>query len=132
MNKKKIPSTEDEWKETLSSERFYILRKAGTERAFTGEYWNHFEEGYYKCAGCGVTLFTSEQKFQSNCGWPSFAKTEENSVITRKDNSHGMIRTEVLCKTCGGHLGHIFNDGPREMGGLRYCINSLSLEFVEK
>ncbi|NHJ01513.1 MAG: peptide-methionine (R)-S-oxide reductase [Candidatus Heimdallarchaeota archaeon] len=126
---KKIPTTDDEWKKILAPEQFFVLRQSGTEQAFSGKFWNHFEQGEYKCGGCGTVLFKSDQKFHSNCGWPSFANNEEGTVITRKDTSHGMIRKEVLCKTCGGHLGHVFNDGPKEMGGLRYCINSLSLEF---
>ncbi|MHA1966442.1 MAG: peptide-methionine (R)-S-oxide reductase MsrB [Candidatus Hodarchaeales archaeon] len=121
--------SEEEWKQVLTKKQFHILREKGTERAFTGKYWNHFEKGQYKCAGCGAILFESEEKFESNCGWPSFSKPIEGKLETQKDTSHGMIRTEVLCKQCGGHQGHIFNDGPPESGGLRYCINSESIEF---
>ncbi|UCE13794.1 MAG: peptide-methionine (R)-S-oxide reductase MsrB [Candidatus Heimdallarchaeota archaeon] len=123
------PKSEEEWKKILTKERFWILREKGTERAFTGKYWNHFEDGQYKCAGCGTPLFKSEEKFDSSCGWPSFSNPIKDSVEEERDTSHGMIRTEVLCTACGGHLGHVFNDGPKEKGGLRYCINSASLEF---
>ncbi|UCG02589.1 MAG: peptide-methionine (R)-S-oxide reductase MsrB [Candidatus Heimdallarchaeota archaeon] len=125
-NKKK---TEDEWKITLTKEQFWILREKGTERAFSGKYWNHFEEGEYKCAGCGTPLFKSEEKFESSCGWPSFSNPIKDTIEEESDTSHGMIRTEVLCSACGGHLGHLFNDGPKEKGGLRYCINSAAIEF---
>ncbi len=125
-NKKK---TEEEWKKALTKEQFWILREKGTERAFTGKYWNHFEEGEYKCAGCGTPLFVSEEKFESSCGWPSFSNPVKDTIEEKLDTSHGMIRTEVLCSVCGGHLGHVFNDGPKKKGGLRYCINSASIEF---
>ncbi|MFW9779055.1 MAG: peptide-methionine (R)-S-oxide reductase MsrB [Candidatus Heimdallarchaeota archaeon] len=120
----------DEWRELLSNEQYYILRDKGTERAFTGKYWNHFEEGVYTCAGCGAKLFESQAKFNSDCGWPSFSEPMKEEMIKEKlDTTFGMRRTEVLCDNCGGHLGHVFNDGPRERGGLRYCINSASLKF---
>ncbi|MFX1283287.1 MAG: peptide-methionine (R)-S-oxide reductase MsrB [Promethearchaeota archaeon] len=125
-NKKK---TEEEWKKILTKENFRILREKGTERAFTGKYWDHFAEGEYKCAGCGTPLFVSEEKFLSSCGWPSFSNPVKGTIKEKIDTSHGMIRTEVLCSACGGHLGHVFNDGPKEKGGLRYCINSASIEF---
>lgn len=123
---------ENEWKKILTKEQFWILREKGTERAFTGKYWNNFKEGQYKCAGCGTPLFVSEEKFDSSCGWPSFSNPIKDTVEEARDTSHGMIRTEVLCTSCGGHLGHVFNDGPKQKGGLRYCINSASLEFEHK
>lgn len=123
--------SEKEWKEQLSDEVYEVLRRKGTERAFSGKYNNHFESGMYKCAGCGVELFTSDSKFNSNCGWPSFDSSIINRVGELKDTSHGMIRTEIICKSCGGHLGHVFPDGPTKTG-LRYCVNSLSLDFKKK
>ncbi|MHA1976364.1 MAG: peptide-methionine (R)-S-oxide reductase MsrB [Candidatus Hodarchaeales archaeon] len=125
----KVTRSEKEWRDSLSLEQFYILRKKGTEPAFSGEYWNHFDDGQYRCAGCNTILFSSEAKFSSNCGWPSFSTPTDDVIDEKKDSTHGMVRTEVLCKKCGGHLGHVFEDGPEEMGGLRYCINSLSLKF---
>jgi len=121
--------SKEEWNQILTKKQFHILREKGTEKAFTGKYWNHFEKGQYKCTGCGAILFESENKFESNCGWPSFSKPIEGKLETQQDTSHGMIRTEVLCKQCGGHQGHVFNDGPPESGGLRYCINSESIDF---
>jgi len=128
---KKINKTEAEWKQVLSDEVFHILREKGTERAFTGEYDKHFEAGTYLCAGCDTALFESNQKFDSHCGWPAFDKGKNGAVDEHVDKSFGMIRTEITCNTCGGHLGHVFNDGPTKTG-LRYCINSLSLKFVPK
>lgn len=122
--------TEAEWKRQLSPEQFRVLRQKGTERAFTGKYWNHHEEGVYRCAGCGQELFASDTKFDSGCGWPSYyAPLAPKAVATQPDTSHGMNRIEVLCSRCGGHLGHLFNDGPRPTG-LRYCINSAAIDFV--
>ena len=119
------------WREQLTAEEFYVLREKGTERAFTGEYWNVWEEGSYQCRGCGEVLFQSDTKFDAGCGWPSFDRPASESVIEEsQDTSHGMIRTEVLCKKCGGHLGHVFPDGPTETGQ-RYCINSLSIQLEE-
>lgn len=128
----KIVRTEEDWKKILTPEQYRVLREKGTERAYTGEYWNHFEEGVYKCAGCGAELFSSDTKFDSHCGWPSyFTPLAGDRVIYKEDRSYGMIRTEVLCAKCGGHLGHVFDDGP-EPTGLRYCINSVSLIFEKR
>lgn len=118
------------WKEKLTPQQFNVLREKGTEPAFTGAYWNHKEDGMYHCAACGAKLFSSKTKFDSGTGWPSFTEPEvADAIETREDTSHGMSRTEVVCKKCGGHLGHIFNDGPKEEGEKRYCINSCSLDF---
>ena len=125
----KVEISEDQWKEELSEDEFYILRKKGTERAFTGEYWDNKKEGIYLCAACDLPLFDSKTKFRSGTGWPSFYIPKyANTVDEESDNSFGMIRTEVLCARCGGHLGHVFPDGPAPTG-LRYCINSVSLSF---
>jgi peptide-methionine (R)-S-oxide reductase len=125
-----MPTTDQEWLERLGPERFEILRKAGTERAFTGELNDIKEPGIFRCAGCGEELFRSENKYDSGSGWPSFDRpAAEQSVATETDASHGMVRTEVRCAKCDGHLGHVFDDGPRETTGARFCINSLSLEF---
>ena len=125
--------TEEEWKKELSKIEFYVLREKGTERPFTGEFWNHKEKGIYKCAGCGVELFSSDTKFDSGCGWPSFYDALDESKIEEKtDLTLGMRRIEVICKNCGGHLGHVFPDGPRDKTGLRYCINSVSLDFEKE
>ena len=120
--------TEDEWRERLSNKEFQILREKGTEQPFTGRYLENKEKGIYKCAGCETPLFTSDTKFNSQCGWPSFFEGIEEKIKTRKDRSHGMVRVEVLCKVCDGHLGHIFEDGPKPTG-IRYCINGYSLKF---
>jgi len=122
--------TEAEWRAKLTPEQFHILREAGTERAFTGQYDKHYEEGEYTCAGCGTVLFGNDAKYNSGCGWPAFTKpANAETVEERRDTSHGMSRTEVLCSACGGHLGHVFPDGPPDQGGLRYCINSAALDF---
>lgn len=124
-----VQKTDAEWREQLSAEQYRVLREAGTEYPGTGEYNLHFEEGTYTCAGCGEALFSSDSKFDAHCGWPSFDREiEEGKIIERVDRTHGMVRTEILCGNCGGHLGHVFNDGPTETG-LRYCVNSASLDF---
>ena len=125
--------SDEEWKKTLSPEQYYILREKGTERPGTGEYNHHSEAGTYACAGCGTELFTSEQKFDSHCGWPSFDNNIAGGERVKQipDFSHGMIRTEIVCAKCGGHLGHIFDDGPTATGQ-RYCVNSISIKFIPK
>jgi peptide-methionine (R)-S-oxide reductase len=126
----KVQKSEDEWRQELSPEQYDTLRKAGTDRAFTGKYWDCHDDGIYRCAGCGAELFASDTKFDSGSGWPSFTEPMfAENVEVRADNSHGMSRTEVVCKRCGGHLGHLFDDGPRDAGGLRYCINSSALDL---
>lgn len=132
MNEININKSEKEWKQELTDEEYRVLREKGTERPYTGEYNDFFEPGVYVCAACGHELFTSDTKFESHCGWPSFYdKIDKKNIKEIPDNSHGMNRTEVVCANCGGHLGHVFNDGPNPTG-LRYCINSVSLNFVSK
>ncbi|HEX7711292.1 MAG TPA: peptide-methionine (R)-S-oxide reductase MsrB [Sphingomonadaceae bacterium] len=126
----KMNLTEEQWREKLTPEQYQVLRQAGTERAFTGKYEPNEAAGMYRCAGCGLPLFSSETKYHSGSGWPSFtAPVAGDAVDEHTDASHGMIRTEVRCARCEGHLGHVFPDGPRDQGGLRYCINSASLDF---
>lgn len=125
----KITRSDREWREQLTPEQYRVLRKKGTERPFTGEYYLLKDRGTYRCAACGQELFDSDAKYESGSGWPSFwAPVDEDAIDTQRDLSHGMIRTEALCSRCGGHLGHVFEDGPQPTG-LRYCINSVSLEF---
>ncbi|QDV36522.1 peptide-methionine (R)-S-oxide reductase MsrB [Tautonia plasticadhaerens] len=128
----KIEKTDAEWRGELTPEQYRILRQKGTERAFTGIYWDTKAPGVYRCAGCGQELFTSDSKFDSGCGWPSFDRPlSESGVEEHEDASLGMLRTEVTCSRCGGHLGHVFPDGPPTTG-LRYCINSASLRLDER
>ena len=128
----KIIKSDEEWKKELTPEQYKILREKGTERAFTGKYWNNFEYGTYVCAACGTPLFESDTKFESSCGWPSYFEPIDSSrIIYKEDKSYGMTRTEVICAKCGGHLGHVFDDGPPPTG-LRYCINSGSMKFIKK
>jgi peptide-methionine (R)-S-oxide reductase len=125
----KITKTDEQWQSQLSPQEYYVARQKGTERAFTGRYWDHTDHGIYRCVGCGTALFASDTKFDAGCGWPSyFDPINPDNVREEQDISHGMVRTEVLCNFCDSHLGHVFPDGPPPTG-LRYCINSLSLTF---
>jgi peptide-methionine (R)-S-oxide reductase len=129
---RKVEKSEEAWQRELSPEQYAVCRQKGTERAFTGRYWDHHEEGMYRCSACQAELFASDTKFDSGTGWPSFSQPiESTQVETEDDLSHGMRRTEVTCASCGAHLGHVFPDGPQP-SGLRYCINSVSLDFDKK
>jgi peptide-methionine (R)-S-oxide reductase len=128
-----ISKTEEEWKQQLTPDQYFVIREKGTERPFTGKFENHWEPGVYNCAACGNELFLSNTKFDAGCGWPSFYEALDKTKVTEKmDYSHGMTRVEIMCAKCGGHLGHVFNDGPADKTGLRYCVNSLSLEFKKQ
>lgn len=128
-----ITRTEDEWKKILTPQEYHVLREAGTDRPFTGQYTDTDDAGNYYCKACGNLLFRSDEKYHSGCGWPAFFDTADSSaVVTRLDDSHGMLRVEVLCGKCHSHLGHVFEDGPRDKTGIRYCINSSSLQFEDE
>lgn len=131
--KKKYPieHSDAEWRDKLSEEQYRVLRQKGTEAPHSGKYNLHFQDGEYHCAACGAKLFESNQKFESNCGWPSFDDAIEGSIEYVQDRSHGMVRTEILCANCGSHLGHVFDDGPTHTGQ-RFCVNSASIDFETK
>lgn len=126
---REISKTDAQWRAQLDATQFEVARQAGTERAFTGKYWDHWESGRYDCIGCGTPLFAADTKFDAGCGWPSYSQAINATVVDRiVDRSHGMVRVEVRCNRCGSHLGHVFNDGPAPTGE-RFCINSASIDF---
>ncbi len=128
MKKFNVEKSKTEWKEQLGEKAYHILRQKGTERPFTGAFNTHYEKGIYTCKACNSVLFDSESKFDSGCGWPSFDSSVAGNILYKRDHSHRMIRTEIMCVNCGGHLGHVFEDGPTETKQ-RYCVNSLSINF---
>jgi peptide-methionine (R)-S-oxide reductase len=133
MKNFEVQKTDEEWRKTLTDEQYQVLRQKGTERPFSGQYYYLDDDGVYKCAACQNPLFKADTKFDAGCGWPSFYEPiSDKSVIEHPDYSHGMVRTEVVCAKCGSHLGHVFNDAPDQPTGLRYCINSVSLDFEKK
>lgn len=130
---REVAKSDDQWRTELTPEQYHVLREAGTERAFTGPYWDAKDDGVYRCAACGAELFDAQTKFDSGTGWPSFTEPAVAAAIeTREDRSLFMRRTEVVCKRCGGHLGHLFDDGPPEAGGMRYCINGCALTLDKR
>jgi len=132
VEQREIEKPDDAWSAELTPEQYQVLRRAGTEPAFSGRYWDCHDDGMYRCAGCGAELFDASTKFESGTGWPSFSEpVVAEAVEVHRDLSHGMLRTEVVCRRCGGHLGHVFDDGPGP-GGQRFCINSLSLNLAER
>lgn len=128
---KKVTKSESEWKQILTPKQYYILREKGTDAPSEDGYTAYFEKGTYHCAACNLQLFESGSKFESHCGWPSFDDAIDGTVEYVLDKSHGMVRTEIICAACGGHLGHVFNDGPQDTTGLRYCVNTTSIKFVK-
>ncbi|MFT4882688.1 MAG: peptide-methionine (R)-S-oxide reductase [Natronomonas sp.] len=126
-----IPETDEEWREVLTDEEYKVLREQGTEPKFSGDYLGKDDDGIYRCAGCGAELFDAETKYDTNSGWPSFYDAQDGAIELREDRSHGMVRTEVVCAECGGHLGHVFDDGP-DPTGKRFCMNSVALDFDEE
>lgn len=129
---RELPTSEAEWKEVLGADQYQVLRQAGTERPFTGEYNAVWDDGTYRCAACGNPLFDSSTKFDHGCGWPSFGEALPDAVTYIEDRTHGMVRTEVRCARCESHLGHVFDDGPAEYNGARFCMNSLSINLDQK
>lgn len=130
-NNKSMKKTDAEWKKELTDQEYFVLRQKGTDRAGDDGYTKHFEKGSYVCAACNTQLFESNTKYESHCGWPSFDDAIKGTVEQTVDLSHGMVRTEITCKTCDGHLGHIFEDGPKDTTGKRYCVNTTSIKFIK-